>query len=713
MQFSLSDLVPIAEIQSMLDSFQQTSGIAAALLDLNNQVLVTARPREHQRVFLQDLSRPGARGGQAEGRNRAQAARSVPVRHELPGGLFEYRSAIQVEGQDLAVLVLGPVFHSTPDEDRLRQLARESGVDESEYLQEARKAPVMEENQAEAFLELLAGFIQRLAEKGLTEQRLSQGLQAARTRLEKEQQLHDRLEASLRERTGELERVNAALEESERRFRVALVDTPVVVFNQDLDLRYTWIYNPDNYSGQPVTGKTDFDLFAPEDATRLTALKKRVIGAGLLTREEVSISYGRKTKFYDMTLDPLYDSEGEVVGLTCAATDITERKQIEEELRRRLAEIEGIQKIARGLLQKIGLDEVLEIVCAEAMQLTNAQGSAVLLLDEEGWLRLTHQAGAQVYSQDRLPLEGSFAGKAVLTGSHVWIRRQENEPGMELDQEQTAPWPPELYSMLSVPLKMDRQVIGVLNIVNKPGELTGEDLRIISLFADQAAIIIEHVRLQQRAEKFAVLEERQRLARELHDSVTQALYGVTLYADAARLAFSRQQWEALDRNLQEARSMAREAMYDMRLLVFELRPFMLEKDGLVSALRARLAAVEGRSGLKTEVQVEGERRLPAGVEEEIYRIVQEGLNNVVKHARAREVRIFLTYGADSIRLELIDDGSGLNLEKASRNGGVGLQSMQERAERLGGRLIIESAPGKGTRLILTVPIHELNNAQIP
>jgi signal transduction histidine kinase len=253
---------------------------------------------------------------------------------------------------------------------------------------------------------------------------------------------------------------------------------------------------------------------------------------------------------------------------------------------------------------------------------------------------------------------------------------------------------------------MEQQVIGVLNILNKPGEITAEDLRIINLFADQAAIIIEHIRLQRRAEQFAILEERQRLARELHDSVTQALYSVTLYADAARLAFSRQQWEALDRNLQEARSMAREAMYDMRLLVFELRPFMLEKEGLVSALRARLAAVEGRAGLQTEVRVENERRLPLQIEEELYRIAQEGLNNVVKHAQAREVQIQLKYGERVVRLEMKDDGAGFDPERAKLSGGVGLQGIQERVQRLGGRLEMDSAAGKGTRLEVEIPVGE-------
>jgi signal transduction histidine kinase len=265
--------------------------------------------------------------------------------------------------------------------------------------------------------------------------------------------------------------------------------------------------------------------------------------------------------------------------------------------------------------------------------------------------------------------------------------------------------------MLSVPLKVETQTIGALNILDKPGDLTEEDIRIINLFADQAAIIIEHVRLQHRAEQLALLEERQRLARELHDSVTQALYSVTLYADAARLAFSRKQWEALERNLQEARNMAREAMYDMRLLVFELRPFMLEKEGLASALRARLAAVEARAGLKTEVFVEGERRLPIGIEEEIYRIAQEGLNNVVKHAKASLVQIHLEYDEDAVQFEMIDDGLGFDPENATQTGGVGLRGIQERVQQARGHLEIDSAPGKGTRLTVKIPTGEWDLGQ--
>jgi signal transduction histidine kinase len=405
-----------------------------------------------------------------------------------------------------------------------------------------------------------------------------------------------------------------------------------------------------------------------------------------------------------MTLDPLFDESGAVIGITCAATDITDRKQIYEQMQRRLAESESVQKIARGLLQKIGLDEVLKIVCVEAMQLTGAAGSAVLLLGEDGWLRVTHSEGIPVFPFSRLPLNESFAGRAFQTGSHVWVDLRDSTPEEAAQKLQGYPWIPGVTSLFVVPLRMETKVIGVINLLDKPGELSQEDMRIIDLFADQAAMIIEHVRLQHQAEQLAVLEERQRLARELHDSVTQALYSVTLYADAARMAFSAKKWDALETNLEEVRNMAREAMYDMRLLVFELRPFMLETEGLVSVLRARLAAVEDRAGLKSEVLVDGERRLPVAMEEELYRIAQEGLNNVVKHAAAKHVRIHIAYDENSVSLEMIDDGLGFDTKMADQSGGFGLQGIKERVQRLEGSLEIESAPGKGTRLLVHVPV---------
>jgi len=700
MEYQFSDLIAISDIQEILDAFYSVHGISTEIIDINSQIIVVSPGHDNCDDFIHQ-ARPFT--WQSEEDIRFQVNKESSKRYSLLGVFFKYARDIRVENQHIATLILGPVFHEPLDGDRFRLPAQEDGFDEAAYLKAVRGAPIVSDGQAESYVAFLILLVQRLAEKGLNELRLTAMLAATEADQKKMQLSYSDLAARIQDGTEELEMTNTALQESEQRFRVALMDTPVIVFNQDLELRYTWVYNPRNYADQPIVGKTDTELFPTEDALRLSALKKRVIAAGLLTREEVAVTVGARTNYYDMTLEPLYDSEGMVVGLTCAALDITERKQIEDQLRRMLAESEGIQRIAKGLLQKTGLDEVLEIVCAEAMHLTGAEGGAVLLLDEEGWLRLTHRAGSPVFTLDRLPVEGSFAGRAVQTESPVWINKAGNQSMDATDSWQNFPWTPGLRSMLSVPLKVEKQVIGVLNILDKPGDISEEDIRIISLFADQASIIIEHARLQRQAEQLAVLEERQHLARELHDSVTQALYSVTLYADAARMAFSAKKWEALGRNLQEVRKMAREAMYDMRLLVFELHPFILEQEGLASALRARLAAVEGRAGLKTEVTVEGERRLPIEIEEGIYRIAQEGLNNVVKHAKATEVRIHIQYREDMIELEMIDNGMGFDIQIANLSGGIGLTGIQERVKQLGGRLEINSTLGIGTHFTVKIP----------
>lgn len=693
MPYPFSDLVSTPDLQRMLDTFESASGLSTQIMDMDGEIIVASSSRNLWHEFHPELLQARQRTGEDSfQRNEETAQRDEPF-----GGLLQYFRAIRIEDGKIGTLVLGPVFHAQPTEATFHQLAQEFGVAATKYLEALQRLPILTEEQTQSYAEFLVQVLQRMAEKGLNEIRLIE-------RETKLQSAYNEIETRLLQKAEELQSVSEALQEGEQRFRVALIDTPIVVFNQDLDLRYTWIYNAQNYADQPVIGKTDADLFSADDAMRLTALKRRVMAAGLLTREEVSITVGTRTSFYDMTLDPLFDADGTVTGLTCAATDITERKQLYDQMRRSLSESESIQRIAKGLLQRIGLDEVLQIICAEATQLTGATGSAVLLLEEDGWLRVTKSEGSPAYSHNRLPVSGSFAGRAFQTGEHVWVDLRGGDPDENVHQLEGYQWIHGLVSLLAVPLKVDTKVIGVLNILNKPNEITQEDMRIIHLFADQAAIIIEHIRLQYQAEQLAVLEERQRLARELHDSVTQALYSVTLYADAARMAFSAQKWESLESNLQEVRNMSREAMYDMRLLVFELRPFMLETEGLVSALRARLAAVEGRSGLKTKVLVENERRLPIKLEEELYRIAQEALNNVVKHAGATQVQVQLTYDESTVSMEMRDDGKGFAPEDVSQSGGFGLQGIQERVQQLGGALNIESAPQRGTRLSVRIPL---------
>jgi signal transduction histidine kinase len=273
-------------------------------------------------------------------------------------------------------------------------------------------------------------------------------------------------------------------------------------------------------------------------------------------------------------------------------------------------------------------------------------------------------------------------------------------------RSQVDEWPADLTALLALPLIVNGGIIGVLDVVNKVGGFTEEDVRIMSVFANQAAMAIEHTRLRQQAEQLAVLEERQRLARELHDSVTQSLYSVTLYANAAALALAAHKNEVAASYLADLQETALEGMRDMRLLIFQLHPPVLEAEGLAAALQARLAAVEERAGLQTQLRVEGERRLPIAIEEDLYWIAQEALNNGRKHAAARHVTVHLHFTASSIRLEVTDDGVGFDPQavRTEGRGTGGLRSIAERAARLGARLRYESAPGQGTQLSVEVAL---------
>ena len=289
------------------------------------------------------------------------------------------------------------------------------------------------------------------------------------------------------------------------------------------------------------------------------------------------------------------------------ATAALARKNAElhGELQRRLAESESFNRVLVSLLQKTVLEQVLDIVCTEAQGLIGATGSAVLLLTDQAWLEVKHRLGKPLAAVDPVPVDGSLAGQVVRQGEPVVL----NDPA-PFEQAQVYQWPSDLTALLAVPLHVNGGVIGVLDVVNKAGGFTEEDVPVMSVFANQAAMAIEHARLQQQAEQLAVLAERQRLARELHDSVTQSLYSVTLYANAAALALAAGKHDVTAGYLQELQETAQEGMRDMRLLIFQLHPPVLETEGLVAALQARLAAVEGRAGLQTEFRVEGERRLP-------------------------------------------------------------------------------------------------------
>jgi signal transduction histidine kinase len=224
--------------------------------------------------------------------------------------------------------------------------------------------------------------------------------------------------------------------------------------------------------------------------------------------------------------------------------------------------------------------------------------------------------------------------------------------------------------------------------------------------ADQVGVAVENARLRQQAERAAVIEERERLARELHDSVTQSLYSLTLFAEAGKGLVEAGDLEVAKHNLGRMGETAQQALREMRLLVHELRPLDLEREGLIGALHQRLSAVEGRVNIKARLVAEELVELPAPVEEGLYRIAQEALNNALKHAVATSVTVYLRVKGERVELEVVDDGKGFNPQAVSNSGGMGLVSMQERAEKLGGSLTILSAPEEGTKVKVTVEVSQ-------
>jgi len=260
-------------------------------------------------------------------------------------------------------------------------------------------------------------------------------------------------------------------------------------------------------------------------------------------------------------------------------------------------------------------------------------------------------------------------------------------------------------SLMGVPLVAKGEVIGMLVLGNRqPGYYNNEMMNLALAFANHAAVAIVNAELYEQAGETATLEERTRLARELHDSATQSLYSATLFSEAGKELAESGDLESVQHYLSRISEVVHQALKDMRLLVFQLRPPVLEKEGLVMALQYRLDAVEKRAGMEARLIGDPLVSLPDEVSEDLYSIALEALNNVLKHAETDSVTVSIHSNGKILTLEVVDEGKGFDLDSVRDGGGMGLGSMQERTSRLGGDLTIESALGRGTSVQVTVPL---------
>jgi signal transduction histidine kinase len=270
-------------------------------------------------------------------------------------------------------------------------------------------------------------------------------------------------------------------------------------------------------------------------------------------------------------------------------------------------------------------------------------------------------------------------------------------------------WPkrhPDMRSFLGVPIVTAEGVIGAFYLTEKQGGATfdADDEAVIELLASHAAIAITNARLYERSRELSIISERNRLALELHDVVSQKLFSVMLTAEAAAAQIDRDP-DAARAQLERTRELARESLDELRSLILGLRPPELERDGLEGALRKELEMLAHVHGIEIALEVDGAAGSNGDGELEfaILRIAHEALNNAVRHARAEHVTVRVAQRPDVITVEVRDDGIGFDPHSAEvRSRHLGLTSMEERARELGGRLEIRSAPGSGTTVVLLV-----------
>lgn len=377
---------------------------------------------------------------------------------------------------------------------------------------------------------------------------------------------------------------------------------------------------------------------------------------------------------------------------------------LEQRVADRTRELAALYDVSAVASTPLDLQTTLEQSLARVLVAMQSAVGTIHLLDETaGTLRLAaHQANppVTVAQIDFLMPPPHLTDWVIQHGEPLVI------PDLSADPQapQAAPMT-NSRAYAGVPMQARRRVLGVLSVVRETGrQFNVEEMALLASIADQVAVAVENVRLHQQAEQSAVMEERARLARELHDSVTQSLYSVTLLADATRDFTTAGEWERVKHYLGRMSETARLALKEMRLLLYELQPPLTEKVGLVEALSHRLDAVEGRAGVKVRLLAKEWVDLPAPVEENLYRIALEALNNILKHAEATTVTVHLCADAAGVDLEVVDNGKGFEPDSVMSRGGMGLLSMRQRVERLNGKLTIQSTPGEGTRVKVRLEI---------
>ena len=352
------------------------------------------------------------------------------------------------------------------------------------------------------------------------------------------------------------------------------------------------------------------------------------------------------------------------------------------------------------------VEEVLQRLVDCSRELAGARYAALGIPDDEGGFAQFLVSGMSdelIASMGPLPrTHGLLAVMLETTASY-------RSDDIHTHERFSGWWPdghPDMRSFLGVPIVSPDGVIGAFYLTEKEGAAAfdADDQELIELLAAHAAIAITNARLYEASRELSIVSERNRLALELHDTVSQKLFSLVLTAEAAGMQLESDPGGACT-SVDRIKELGRQALEELRALIFELRPPDLERDGLAATLRKHVDVIRPLQQVSIALDLDGELASQPRRDQEILRIAQEALHNALKHARPSEVTLRLRTEDGWLRLEIADDGLGFDIRAPDvRSRTLGLTSMEERARRIGGTLEVESAPGTGTRVTLEAPL---------
>jgi signal transduction histidine kinase len=364
--------------------------------------------------------------------------------------------------------------------------------------------------------------------------------------------------------------------------------------------------------------------------------------------------------------------------------------------------LKAVSDAVLAVAAEVSVDEVLQRLVDSSRELAGARFAALGLPDGDGGFRRFLTSGMSdrlIASLGPLPRQHGVLGAMLETQLPYRTADIHSHPRFR------GWWPtghPDMRSFLGVPIVSPQGVIGAFYLTEKIGapDFSGEDEELIRLLAAHAAIAITNARLYEQSRELSVVAERNRLALELHDAVSQKLFGLVLRAEAAGTLLERDPGAAAEQ-VAKLQNLAQEALDELRSLVFELRPPDLERDGLGGALRKHVELLRRLGQQEIELELDGELPTDATRDREILRIAQEALQNALRHAHADHITLRVSAADGRLLLEVEDDGVGFEPDAVdARSRRLGLTSMEERARRLGGTLDIRSALDAGTTIRL-------------